>query len=314
MIDKIENENRTTKAQKLEAYIALAPPVNDEITYSNTLFVQCFLPVNKPKSNSWVVRHGKVGISIDAGRGVDLERLQVPYGSYSRLILAYVNNQIVRAGSIGSACQIDLGESMRRFFRDNDIDYGGKQGKSLKDQLMNLSRARITFSFFRKSQKKVVDIPTIATTINFWLDQNEDQKMIWQPEMLVNREYAELIRKRSMPLDLRARLGLMKDSPRGAARAMDVYDWLTYRLPRVKDRTGVFIPFEGTNGLHKIFGLEIKASKDFKKQFLTSLKLALKYYPDAVVSPEKKGLRLFVSPPAVPYGSSKPIYLSKNKL
>jgi len=311
MVDNTEEEKKVTKAQKLEASIALAPPVNDEVTYSNALFVQCFFPVNKPKSDSWVVKHGKVGVSVDAGRGIDLERLQVPYGSYARLALAHIHNQIVRAGSIETACQVDLGESMRGFFRDNGIDYGGKQGTSLKDQLMNISRARITFSLFRKDQKRIVDIPTIATEINFWLEQDENQKLIWQPEMLVNREYAKLVRNKAVPLDLRARLGLMKESPRGAARAMDVYDWLTYRLPNVRDRAGVFVPFEGTNGLHRIFGLEIKASKKFKQQFIESLKLAMKYYSDAHVSLEAKGLRLFCSPPAVPYGSSKPIYLPK---
>ncbi len=309
MVDKTEEEKKITKAQKLEALIALAPPVSEEVTYTYSIFSQCCLPVNRPKSDRWVVKHGKVGIGIVAGFGKDLEVLQVPYGSYARLALTHIHNQIVRAGSIDTACYIELGDSMRAFFRENGLEIGGKQGKSLQQQLLNIANARITITQFTDNRSRIVNVPTIASQIDLWLESDENQKTIWQSEMIVNREYAELVRNRAVPLDLRARLGLMKDSPRGAARAMDVYDWLTYRLPSVRDRKGIFVPFEGINGLHNIFGLEIKAAKKFKQQFLESLKLAAKYYPDARVTLEEKGVHLFCSPPAVPYGSSKPMYL-----
>lgn len=308
-----ETKQKITKSQQLEAAIVFSDPVSDELSFTNAIFAQCSLPVNKPKSKFWKVMHGKVGLSITAGVGQDLEQLDVPYGAYARVAFSHIHNQIIRASSLDTACQVDLGDSMRAFFRENDIEYGGRQGKTLRSQLLNISRANISLGYFEDDVQHIIDIPKISNKVDFWLEKNENQLTLWNPEMYVNPEYVKLVRKHKIPLDMRAIVALL-DEGRGAARAIDVYQWLTYRLPLIQNKPkGVFIPFEGVNGLHSVFGSEIKEHRKFKQQFVETLKRVIKVYPTARITLEEKGIRLFSSPPSVPssVSSAKSLFFKK---
>lgn len=64
MKDPKEPKKPITKAQQLAAAVTCVEPVGVDITYTHALFSQCCLPVNKPKSDSWIVKNGKVGIGV----------------------------------------------------------------------------------------------------------------------------------------------------------------------------------------------------------------------------------------------------------
>ena len=90
---------------------------------------------------------------------------------------------------------------------------------------------------------------------------------------------------------------------KGSALAMDVYAMLAERLHRISGRP-ITLHWKS---LREQFGQEytgIEADKDFKKEFLSSLKKVLVVYPTAKVVPVKGGLLLHASPPPIAYKSN----------
>jgi hypothetical protein len=140
----------------------------------------------------------------------------------------------------------------------------------------------------------------IADAIDFWLERDRRQRTLWQPVMRVSDRYAEAIREHCVPHDMRALVGLY-----GNTRAMDIYTWLTYRLPRVKERANVLVRFDD---LKPIFGSGVRDSYKFRQAFKAALREAMRWYPVGRVEVGKEGLRLFNSPSPVPVDLSRSPY------
>ena len=277
-------------------------PTKQDIAFSHPVFVQCFLPLRKPKGDAttYEVEHGRVSLAIDAGRVIDpntgqLVRQEIPYGSAARLILAHINNHVVRSSSLDEAQEVPMGDSLRQFFRDYRLKVSGQNGKQIIKQVQNLASARITIGMWQDNQARQVNVPTLADKIDFWLEKNDHQRSLWQPTMTLNREYVQSIKERPVPLDMRCMVGLYEKP-----RLMDIFSWLSYRLPSIKEKRGVFIPLYGENGLHSIFGKGIKEKRRFKQAFIEALKEIHNWYPEAHIQLEENGIRLFYSPPPIP--------------
>ena len=283
------------------ANVSAFVPTRHDIAFTHSVFAQCFLPLRKlgKGAKSYETRHGKASIAIDAGRFLNpktgaLELQDVPYGSAARIGLAHINNHVIRARSLDEAQEVPMGESLRDFFRNHRLTYGGKNGNQIRKQIANISAARMTIGIWQDNQAKQINVPTLAEEIDFWLE-NDKQPSLWQPTMILNRRYVETIRERRVPLDMRALIGLYEKT-----RAMDIFTWLSYRLPSVEKKTGVFIPYFGEDGLHDIFGQSVSSPRKFRQVFHQSLREACAYYPDARVSPERDGIRVFNSLSPVP--------------
>lgn len=292
-------------AQNVSSFI----PCIDDVTFTHSVFTQCFLPLRRLKNDakSYDIKHGRVSLAIDAGRLLDPEtgelvRQDVPYGSAARVVLAHIHNHIIRAGSLDEAVHIPMGESLRDFFRDYRLKISGQNGKQIVNQVNNIAAAHITLGMWSDNHAVQVDIPKMAKRIDFWWEKDEQQRSIWQPSMTLNPEYAEAIRARAVPVDMRVLVGLYEKP-----LAMDVFTWLSYRLPQIKNNKGVFIPYEGENGLHSVFGKGRKGTRQFKASFIEVLKEVHKWYPTARISAEDKGVRLYHSPSPIPaeHGLSK---------
>ncbi len=264
--------------------------------------MQCFLPLRKLRNNQKIhhVKHGKSSLAIQAGlllnpKTGNLEEQDVPYGSAARIILAHINNHVIRASSLDAAQEVPMGDSLRHFFRNYRLKINGQNGHQIKQQVNNIAAAHITIGLWTHNQAKQINVPTLADEIDFWLEKDEQQRSLWQPKMLLNRRYVENIKERAVPIDMRVLVGLYEKP-----RAMDVFTWLSYRLPLVTEQKGVFIPFFGNNGLHEIFGKSLASKRLFKAEFIKTLKEIHNWYPDARLSIEEKGIRLFNSPSPIP--------------
>ena len=86
-------------------------------------------------------------------------------------------------------------------------------------------------------------------------------------------------------------LKALKRSP----MALDIYNWLTYRLSYLKERK--IIPWQA---LQLQFGSEYARLIDFKVNFTKHLQSVLTIYPEAKVQPLDTGLELRPSKPHVP--------------
>lgn len=282
--------------------VSTIAPFSGDITFTHSVFAQCFLPLRRPKADEklYQVRHGNATLAIQAGvllnpQTKQLEQQNVPSGSAARIVLSHIHNHIIRSSSLDEAIYIPMGESLRRFFDKYRLKIGGKNGKQIMEQVNNVAAAHITIGIWTDTHAKQIDLPKVSREIDFWLEKDHRQRSLWQPSMVINPEYAATIRDRAVPLDMRTLVGLYEKP-----RAMDVFTWLSYRLPQQKNPGGTFIPYFGDNGLHSIFGRGLKSQRLFKSEFVKSLKEVAQWYPEARISIENKGIRVFPSPSPVP--------------
>src|SRR5512132_1943947 len=285
------------KDRLLEA-VTFIVPGSDDVTYTHAVFAQCFLPLRKlPKVQKFYeVRHGRAALVIMAGALLNpatrrFVEMDVPAGSAARIALAHINNHLIRSKSLDEALAVPMGESLRDFMDYQGINVCGGNGKEIALQIHNLAAARIGLGVWRGEHARQINTQ-IAEQIDFWLEKDRRQRTLWQPVMRVSEQYAEAIREHCVPHDMRALIGLYKDT-----RAMDIYVWLAYRLPRVPARSDLFIRYDD---LKPIFGTGVAELRKFRQVFKRALRAALAWYRDARVGIEPEGIRLFKSPSPVP--------------
>lgn len=296
---------RLSKDRLLEA-VTYVEPGSDDVTFTHAVMAQCFLPVRRlpPGEKSYEVRHGRAALVIDAGRLLNpattrFEQMDVPSGSAARIALAHINNHVIRAKNVAEATAVPMGESLRDFMDYQGVSICGSNGKELTRQIHNLAAARITLGVWNGKRARQINTQ-IADAIDFWLERDRRQRTLWQPVMRLSEHYAEAVREHCVPHDMRALIGLYENT-----RAMDIYVWLTYRLPRVKERTDVLVRFAD---LKPIFGGGVGEMRKFCQLFKQSLRRALLWYPVGRVGIEKDGIRLFSSPSPVPLDTARSPY------
>jgi hypothetical protein len=225
--------------------------------------------------------------------------MDVPSGSAARIALAHINNHIIRSRTLEEALLVPMGDSLRDFMDYQGIAIGGKNGKEITRQIHNLAAARIVLGIWTADRARQINAQ-IAEAIDFWLEHDRRQRALWQPVMHVSERYAEAIREHCVPHDMRALVGLYENT-----RAMDIYSWLAYRLPRVKERTEAFVRFDD---LKPIFGTGVKDGYKFRQAFKLALTEAMRWYPVGRIGIEKEGIRLSHSPSPVPIDLARSPY------
>jgi hypothetical protein len=217
--------------------------------------------------------------------------MDVPSGSAARIALAHINNHLIRSKSLDEAVAVPMGESLRDFMDYHGLTVAGTTGKEIVRQIHNLAAARITLGVWSGEHARQINTQ-IADTIDFWLEKDRRQRTLWQPLMRVSEPYAKAVREHCVPHDIRALIGLYENT-----RAMDIYIWLAYRLPRVPLRHDLFLRYDD---IKPIFGTAVRDPYKFRQVFKHSLRGALTWYRDARVGIEPEGIRLFHSPSPVP--------------
>ena len=86
---------------------------------------------------------------------------------------------------------------------------------------------------------------------------------------------------------------------------MDIYTWLSYRLPKVQSRAEVFVRFDD---LKPIFGTGDQGQLQVRQALHTALTEALRWYQVGRVGIDKEGVRLLHSPSLVPIDLARSPY------
>jgi hypothetical protein len=104
----------------------------------------------------------------------------------------------------------------------------------------------------------------------------------------------------SIPLDFKV-LGALRHSP----LQMNLYIWLTFYLPFLKDRT--LVPwFNLKKHLHCTSETSTQSLEVFKKKILKALKVVRSFYSEARVEFHDNGMLIYPSPP-----HNKPSYMNQ---
>jgi hypothetical protein len=258
------------------------------------VLIQATLPHSRPTSHEFERTNGRLSLHMHAPPSVGL-----PYGSYPRLVLAWLCSQAVR----GRRRVIRLGPSLSTFMRQIGLTpVTGHRGTKLRlaDQLNRLfsTTVRWTRSFDLEPESEAQSHTAHVTGAGYalahrhelwWSPRDPIEEPLWRSTVTLGSDFFDEILRHPVPVDLRA-LSALRSSP----LALDIYAWLTYRLSYLH-RAGL-IPWPA---LQAQFGADYGRPRDFRRRFLAHLASVLHLYPRARCAKTPAGLLLRPSPPHV---------------
>jgi hypothetical protein len=181
------------------------------------------------------------------------EDTKLPYGSYPRLLFAWICTEVVQE----KATVLVLGDSLSHFMRQLGlIPTGGRWGTipNLREQMKRLFNARISVSLVNRDKRAFFDI---SKAYDLWWDHSQpEQRSLWKSTMTLSEEFYKEIIEHPIPINMKI-LRALKRSPLG----LDLYLFLTYRVSYLKKPAAISL-----KALHQQFGAEYKDIKNFKKK------------------------------------------------
>jgi hypothetical protein len=259
-----------------------------EVGFSARLLVQATLPHSRPEPavTEFKRSNGHVTVTITGRQDVGL-----PYGTYPRLLLAWVTTEAVRTKSP----ELELGDSLRQFMSRLGLEVGGGPRGSaprLRQHMQRLFTSTVSATYQDRGQWVDVGFRPIEKAHIFWDPKSPGQVSLWQSTIRLNQTFYEEIVRRPVPVDMHVLRALAKSK---SPLALDIYQWLTHRMSYLRDPAT--IPWEA---LQLQFGGDYGRTRDFKAKFLRHLKQVLELYPQANVEPGSSGLKLLPSRPHIP--------------
>lgn len=273
----------------------MGDPDPDDLAFLHTVLAQVGLPYREPGGRDYIRQSGRAHLVISAGHLLDPQTRQpiplgIPYGAKPRLLMIHLCSQAVRSQSP----EIEIASSMSAFMRELGLQVtGGKRGTvgRFKEQLNRLAAARMQLMFDMGDHGTVLNQAPMIQKFEVWFPSDARQRVLWPSTVTLSSEFFDSLKDHALPLDPRGVRALQH-----SARALDIYTWLTHRLPRVRGRTGDKVSWAALQGQ---FGGATSDPKHFRRLFNTALRQALAVYPDAKVEPVDGGLKLRRSAPPI---------------
>lgn len=270
-------------------------PEPDSLAFIHSVLAQCGLPYRAVEGQNYLRRAGRASLIVSAGFLLDPTTHEpvlqpVPYGAKPRLLLIHICTEAVRTRSP----TVSIADSMSAFMRELGLHVtGGKRGSiaGFKQQLNALAASRMQMLFSDDDKQMVINPAPVVRRMDLWFPKDAKQRTLWPSEIELSSEFFTSLQEHALPLDPRAVRGLQH-----SARALDIYAWLAYRLPRVRAHAGDRVSWAS---LHAQFGPDLKDAREFRRLFSTALQQALAVYPSAKLEGEDGGFRLRKSRPPI---------------
>ena len=265
----------------------------EDAIFQHSVLCQTFLPYRNPGDDVqiWQQKQGHVSLAIQAGGAFNkdgvMERLGLPYGTKSRLILAHINSEAIK----NQSRTIDVEDSMSAFIKSIGLDLNGRTIKDVKDQLRRLSASKLSLGFSDGVRGVQYDLQLI-NAFDLWFPKNEKQRVLWPSRVQLSEDYFQSLLNHAIPLDNRALAALAHN-----AMALDIYSWLAQRLHRIPVKEMHTVSWDN---IKLQFGQGYDRMNDFKKIFRKTLKIVLTQYRDARIEEvPNKAFNLMASPPPI---------------
>ena len=250
------------------------------------LLVLTTLPHSRPAGHRLERVNGRHSLRMWAPR-----RIGLPFGSYPRLLLAWLTTEAVRTKSP----EIHLGTTPNDLARKLGLStISGTRGTAhrLENQLRRLLSTRLDWKSslglhptLSGSGLVTSDYPSPLRLARELIQRRPP----WRFEVVLGSDFFHEITRSAVPVDLRAVRQLQR-SP----LAIDLYIWLTYRMSYLRKPT--LVPSEG---LQAQFGASYARLRDFRRNTLAYLQAVLRVYPAVRIGQVDTGLRLYPSQPHV---------------
>jgi hypothetical protein len=274
------------KRQVIEAAYQVLQDDAERMGFTYSGFALTSLPHKPQETPTWRREGHNLTMVLQAGVDRQERSLGLPYGSYARFILLFLQSEAIRTGSR----EIGLGRSMRIWLGSMGLSIGGETYRRVTDQARRISGCTLTFYTDRNGSELMRRGGFVDGAITMSdVAEDVDQPALWQDRVLLNEEFYRALRDHPVPLSESA---LRAIGPR--SMVIDVYIWLAYRLHALKRDTEV-----GWPALHNQFGAGFTRLRAFRTQFIEALELAAAVYPEARISLGERGVILSPSRPAI---------------
>jgi len=250
------------------------------------LLVLTTLPHRRTDSYRFERINGRHRLRLSAPRRVGL-----PYGSYARLLLAYLTTEVVRTKNP----EIQLGATPNDLARKLGLStISGPRGTAhrLENQLHRLLHMRLEWQTSLGLTPRSSGSAYVTVGGASWLKPWRRllaRRPIWRLQIVLSQDFFDEITRSAVPIDLRA-IHQLQRSP----LATDLYVWLTYRMSYLRKPT--MVPWKS---LEAQFGADYTRARDFRRRVSKLLEAVLSTYPTVRISLTDTGLRLYPSPPHV---------------
>src|ERR1700760_4404305 len=232
-------------------------------------FALTSLPHKPQETTTWRREGHNLPLVLQAGVDRNEKSLGLPYGSYARFILLFLQTEAIRTGSR----EIELGRSMRVWLGRMGLSIGGTTYRMVTEQARRISGCRLTFYADRERKEVMRHGGFVDGAISMY-GSSDEQPSLWQERVLLNEEFYRALCEHPVPVSEAA---LRAIGPR--SMVIDVYIWLAYRLHALRRDTDI-----GWAALYAQFGSGFARLRAFRQHFIEALELALAVYPGANVS------------------------------
>ena len=162
-------------------------------TYSG--FAPTSLP-HKPQSDLVWKRDGhNLTMLMESGRDRAGKPLGLPYGSYARFILLFLQSEAVRTCSR----EVELGRSMRVWLGTMGLSIGGTTYKLVNQQARRISGCSLTFFADRQGAQIKSRGGFVKTEITM-TNALGDQPALWQDRVLLDEDFYRALREHPVPV------------------------------------------------------------------------------------------------------------------
>jgi hypothetical protein len=273
--------------QAIEAAASLLGEEESRLGITHAGFAMTSLPHKRIEETLWRREGYRTTLLVESGRDRRGNLIGVPYGSFARLILLYLQTEAVRTGSP----EVELGRSMKSWMGRMSLTTGGRTYQLVTEQARRISACRLTFFTERNGGELRHNGAFVQDAISFaGVIDDSDQPSLWQDRVRLDEGFWRSLKEHPVPVREEAIRAISTRS-----LAIDVYIWLAYRLHALTKPTVV-----SWSAIHGQFGAGFKHARQIKPTFLEALKLALAVYPEAQVEADQSGVTLHPSSPAVP--------------
>jgi hypothetical protein len=270
----------------VEAAYRVLSEETESIGFTYSGFALTSLPHKEQQEMVWRRESHNLSLVLQSGTDRLGKVVGLPYGSYARFILLFLQSEAVKTGSR----EIELGRSMQVWLGRMGLSIGGNSYRLVKEQAKRISVCRLTFFSINGNQEILRNGGFVEGAISMTgISTSPDQPSLWQDKVRLDEAFFKALRDHPVPVSEGA---LKAIGPR--SMSLDVYIWLAYRLHALKRDTDVTWP-----ALYGQFGAGFKRLRAFRAQFLESLQLALAAYPEARVTVNEVGVTLHPSRPAI---------------
>lgn len=304
--NRIDNMVKDALAIELESAIEA-----NALGFMARALVQATLPHRNPGKDvqAWGRENGAYSLVIQPGyfkKNNTYESMGLPYGTIPRLLLAWITTEAVKT----KEKKLILGQSLSEFMRKlNLVPTGGRWGSitRLKEQTKKLFAAKITCTYDNDQSIGIQNVNIVDEAMLWWEPKNPHQSILWESVIELSDKFFNEIQAHPVPIDMRA-LNILKQSP----MALDIYNWLTYRMSYLKKHTSIPWGF-----LQNQFGCDYQNNRQgrygFKRNFNNQLKSVLLVYPEAKIETTSSGILLKPSKPHISFKQPEKPFLIPNQ-